>query len=309
MKELYLPSCDGVNRLHVIVWEPEGKARAVVQISHGMIEYVRRYAEFAEYLNKHGFVVLGNDHLGHGLTAADEQNLGYFCEKNMSASVVHDLHSVTAYAKKQYPGLPLFLFGHSMGSFLARRYMMNFGYELTGAIICGTGGQPGAVLAGGRVLAELIRLVRGDRHRSKLLQKAAFQSYNARIKDAKTSNDWLSRREENVERYNRDKYCTYRFTVNGYRGLFSTIAYIQRKSNIAKLPKELPVFLIAGEEDPVGAYGKGVLAVSESYKKQGLTDVECKLYPQDRHEILNEEDREVVFEDVRNWLEKHLPQK
>lgn len=191
MQERYISS--GSSRLHIAVWEPSGERKAIMQISHGMIEYIKRYSHFANYLNQAGILVIGNDHKGHGLTAEKDEDLGYFGEEK-SAAVIEDLHEVTRYAKKQYGAdVPYFLFGHSMGSFMARRYLMTYGEELTGAIICGTGYTPGAVLMAGKLCAGVISKVKGERHRSKFLQKLAFGSYNKRIADKRTANDWLTK--------------------------------------------------------------------------------------------------------------------
>ena len=151
-----LTSNDGVHKLHVVIWQPEENIRAVMQISHGMIEFIERYDGFARYLNEQGIVVIGNDHLGHGHTAGSDEDLGYFCPDRKSETVVKDLHTVTEYAKKEYPGIPYFLFGHSMGSFMARRYLMTYGDELTGAILCGTGEQTSATLFAGKTAAGIL---------------------------------------------------------------------------------------------------------------------------------------------------------
>ena len=244
MQERYISS--GSSRLHIAVWEPSGERKAIMQISHGMIEYIKRYSHFANYLNQAGILVIGNDHKGHGLTAEKDEDLGYFGEEK-SAAVIEDLHEVTRYAKEQYGAdVPYFLFGHSMGSFMARRYLMTYGEELTGAIICGTGYTPGAVLTAGKLCAGVISKVKGERHRSKFLQKLAFGSYNKRIADKRTANDWLTKNTEMVDAYNRDKYCTFLFTVNGYQTLFDVLGFIQKKENIEKIPKSLPVYMIAG---------------------------------------------------------------
>lgn len=306
MKELYLPSTDGKNHLHVVIWEPETPVKGIVQISHGMTEYVRRYDVFAEYLIRQGILVIGNDHLGHGKTAETDEDLGYFCPDHMSETVVADLHEVTRFAKEHYPGVPYFLLGHSMGSFMARRYLMTYGKELDGAIISGTGAQPGIVLKAGKAVASLIKFFRGDRCRSVLLKKMFFGNYNSRIPNPGTSNDWLTKDQAIVEKYNADPYCTYSFTVNGYRTILEVLSFIQKPENIAKIPETLPVFLIAGGEDPVGAYGKAVTRVYETYKKAGLRDVSIRLYKDDRHEVLNETDKESVYDDIRNWLNSHM---
>lgn len=308
-RTLKLPSKDGVHQLNVVVWEPETEIRAVVQISHGMIEMIERYEDFALFLNRHGFVVVGNDHLGHGLTAGCDEDLGYFCPKNMSATVVADLHRVTKYAKKKYSNVPYFLFGHSMGSFMARRYLMTYGEELTGAVICGTGSQKTSVLIAGKIVSGIMRLMFGDRFRSKLLKRNAFNTYQKKIKNPKTQSDWLTRDEEIVDFCIGNKYCNFIFTVNGYRTLFEVLSFIQNKNNVEKIPKRLPILFIAGEADPVGNYGKSVKAIYAAYKDAGIKNVNIRLYPDDRHEVLNELDRDRVYVDVLLWIERILAKK
>lgn len=302
-KEIYIRSADRFHRLHVVVWEPKGKVRAIVQISHGMVEHVLRYQEFARYLNRQGILVIGNDHLGHGLSAQPLRDFGYFGYGSESSRiVVADLHRVTRYAKKKYGSVPYFLLGHSMGSFMARRYLMTYGKELDGAIIMGTGYQPFLRLCAARTLAAVIRMVKGSRYRSGLLKQAAFCTYNAKIKYPRTANDWLTKETTVVDAYNRDKLCMFSFTTDGYQTLFGVIAYIQRKKNYDRIPKNLPIFMVAGTDDPVGDYGRGVKKVFASYRAVGISDLQLKLYRTDRHELLNETDRAVVFDDIRNWI-------
>lgn len=306
MKEVYIPSTDGKNKLHVVIWEPNIQVIGVVQISHGMVEYIKRYDEFARYLNQYGILVVGNDHLGHGETAKTDDDWGYFCSDNMSETVVEDLYKITCCAKKNYPDVPYFLFGHSMGSFMARRYIMTYGNELDGVIISGTGNQSGSVLKAGKIMVSLTKLFKGDRYRSRMLKNMFFSKFNARIPNVRTSNDWLTKDEAIVDKYNADKYCTYSFTVNGYRTLLEVLSFIQNENNIEKIPKNLPVFLIAGEEDPVGNYGKAVKNVYEIYEQAGIEDISIKLYKDDRHELINETDKEDIYEDIRGWMVCHL---
>lgn len=301
-----LPSKDGIHKLHVVLWEPEGNVRGVLQISHGMIEMIDRYDDFARYLNENGFAVIGNDHLGHGVTAGSDADLGYFCRKNMSATVVADLHRVTVYAKKHYKDVPFFLLGHSMGSFMARRYIMTYGSELTGAIIVGTGKQSAFALAAGKIMSALIRLFKGDRYRSELIERCIFDGYQKHIENPRTQCDWITRDDAIVDFYCENKYCNFKFTVNGYRTLFEVFTFIQKDKNIRRIPCELPLLFLAGGMDPVGDYGKAVNEVCRDYKKKGINDVSMKLYPDDRHEILNELDRKQVYEDVLRWMEKHV---
>lgn len=306
MKEVYIPSTDGKNKLHVVIWEPNIQVIGVVQISHGMVEYIKRYDEFARYLNQYGILVVGNDHLGHGETTKTDDDWGYFCSDNMSETVVEDLYKITCFAKKNYPDVPYFLFGHSMGSFMARRYIMTYGNELDGVIISGTGNQSGSVLKAGKIMVSLTKLFKGDRYRSRMLKNMFFSKFNARIPNVRTSNDWLTKDEAIVDKYNADKYCTYSFTVNGYRTLLEVLSFIQNENNIEKIPKNLPVFLIAGEEDPVGNYGKAVKNVYEIYEQAGIEDISIKLYKDDRHELINETDKEDIYEDIRGWMVCHL---
>lgn len=305
MKQIKLPSTNNKDELQVYIWETADKPKAIVQLSHGMVEYLSRYNGFAQYLCEEGFLVIGNDHLGHGYTAREE-DLGYFGE-GKSKTVVDDLYSVTEYAKKTYgDDIPYFLFGHSMGSFMARRYVMTYGQALTGAIICGTGSQPAVALGAGKFLAGLIGLFKGERYRPNILDTIAFGAYNKRIENPVSKSAWLTKDEEIIKSYDNDKFCTFKFTVNGYKTLFDSISFIQKKENINSIPKALPLFLIAGAEDPVGEYGKGVKIVYDSYLAAGIKDVEIKLYEGDRHEILNELDKENVYKDISDWIEKHL---
>lgn len=305
-EQFSLPSADGIHQLHVVMWKPDIQIKAIVQISHGMVEFIERYDDFAKYLNEQGFLVVGNDHLGHGQTAGNDDDLGYFCNENMSATVVNDLHTVTLYVKKYYPDIPYFLLGHSMGSFMARRYLMTYADELTGAIISGTGRQPKLTLTAGKMVASIIKMFKGDRYRSPFLKKTAFGTYNARIKPIRTENDWLTKDTAIVDWYNSNKYCTFPFTVNGYQTLFEVLTFIQKPENYNKIPKKLPIFMVAGDEDPVGEYGKGVTQIYQNYKEAGIKDISMKLYDGDRHEILNELDRETVYTDIAEWIGKHL---
>lgn len=306
MKEIRLPSNDGVHKLHVVIWEPETEVKAVLQISHGMTEMITRYDHFAKFLNTKGILVIGNDHLGHGETAGCDEDLGYFCPQNMSATVVKDLHSVTEYAKKEYPNVPYFLLGHSMGSFMARRYLMTYGEELTGAVIVGTGSQPKPVLLTGKIVSSLIQLFKGARYRSPFLGMVSFGKYNERFKSDAHHCAWLTKDAKVWEFCANNKYCNFGFTVNGYKTLFDVLSFIQKKENVAKIPKKLPIFMVAGTDDPVGSYGKDVPNIFETYQQIGIEDIRMKLYEGDRHEIINELDKDVVYSDIYSWLEQHM---
>lgn len=302
MKEVYIPSTNNRNQLHVAIWEPERETKAILQISHGMVEYIVRYDDFAKHLNQQGILVIGNDHLGHGQSVLDESEFGYFGKEKGSA-VVDDLYVVTKYAKKQYgENIPYFLMGHSMGSFMARRYLMSYGKKITGAIISGTGYKAAPVLDAALFFSAVTKFFHGERYRSPFLKWLAFHTYNRKIAEVKTENDWLTRDEAVVAAYNENPYCKFSFTVNGYETLFGAIKYIQKQNNWEKTPKQLPILMIAGEEDPVGSYGKDVKKVYKKYQQMGCSHIELRLYKDDRHELVNELDREAVYADISQWI-------
>ncbi len=302
-------SKDGKTKIHAVKWLPENKnVHAVMQITHGMVEYIERYDEFACYLAERGYLVVGHDHLGHGASVSQESDWGYFTAKKPSEIVVADIYQVTRIIRSQYPELPYFILGHSMGSFLLRRYLTLHSEDVTGAILCGTGSQPDILTGFGMFVCRLIGAFRGGHHRSRFVTGAAFGSQYADFDTtgAEPAKSWLSKNEESVRAYYNDPRCTFVFTLNGYYGLFSTIRYVSQMKHIRKIRKDLPVFFIAGEEDPVGNFGEGVKKACAQYRQAGIQDVKIKLYPNDRHEILQETDREQVFADVYQWCKKRI---
>lgn len=304
--EFYIESSNGKNNLRVMMWKPEVPVSAIVQVSHGMIEHIERYDSFARYLAERGFLVVGNDHLAHGKSVTNSSEFGYFPSDNPSKTVVEDLYKLTRLVKAQYPDCPYFLLGHSMGSFMARRYLMTYGSELDGAIIMGTGEQPAIALGAGKLLIKLMSLFKPMTYRSKLIEQACFGSYNRRFKPQRTKQDWLSQDTTVVDAYRQDPFCTFTFTLNGYQTLFNTLSFIKRTENINQIPKDLPIFMVAGKEDPVGNYGKTVLKIYQGYKSKGIQDISLKLYENDRHELLNELDKEQVYADLYTWLKEHI---
>ncbi len=306
-EEFFIPSGSAGRKLHCISWQPDGgEVKAVVQIVHGMVEYVGRYEEFAGYLVSKGYAVLGHDHLGHGKTAADEEELGYFSEKDGDRHVIGDIYRVTCRGRELWPDSPLVILGHSMGSYFTRRYLTKYSRKVDGAILMGTGyvGRPAAWT--GRFLAGAFCRFKGDRYRSALLHKLVLGGNNRRIRELETENDWLSRNRESVEAYGRDPYCSFRFTAGAYRDFFSILWDLAGKKDFDHMDRSLPVLFVSGEEDPVGGYGKGVRECFRQFKAMGFQDVTMKLYPGDRHEILNELDRAVVYDDIEAWIRKVL---
>lgn len=303
-REFTYPSRDGVTQIHAIEWKPEGEVKAVLQMCHGMVEYIDRYDAFARFLNEQGYYVVGHDHLGHGKSVRSEEMHGYFHETRGNECVIGDIHRLRVMTREKYPDVPYFMLGHSMGSFLIRQYMELYGEGLSGVIVMGTGSQPAIVLGAGRVLCRVVAAVKGWNYRSALIDNMAFGSYNKRFEPARTDKDWLTKDENVVDAYRAHPWCTFRFTVNAYYHMFRGIQFVQKKENIRRIPADLPLFLVAGADDPVGNFGKSVRQVYETYRKCGMKDVSIKLYENDRHEILNETDRETVFADLLRWMEE-----
>ena len=307
VNEFFYPSADGITQIRALEWVPDGAPRGILQISHGMVEFIDRYDRFARAMASAGFYVTGNDHLGHGRSVVDQDALGYFAVNDPCGCVQGDLLSLRRRAQEKHPEVPYFILGHSMGSFLVRRFIELYPDGVRGAVIMGTGWQDPATLAAAKTLTGLTGLVKGDRHRSKFLTGLALGSNNKPFEPARTPVDWLSRNTDNVDRYMKEPLNNFTFTVNGYRVLFTTIAECEKKENIARLPKDLPILIVSGAEDPVGAMGKGVKKTRDSYLAAGMTDVTMKLYENDRHEILNEDDCAVVDADILGWMEARLP--
>ena len=302
-EEFYFDSRDGEHKIHAIRWVPEvEKPACILQVVHGMAEYIDRYDSFARYLAERGILVVGDDHLGHGKTVRAGEPYGYFCKEDAPTVLVRDEHRLKKMIQEQYPGVPYIILGHSMGSFITRNYMLRYGTGIDGAIIVGTGMQSKAALLCARALAAIPGALFGPEYVSRLVDKAAFGVYNKRIKPSATPFDWLSRNEENVRAYIDDPMCGFIFTVNGFQTLFKLIWQLHDKEQLKKMPTSLPVFFLSGAEDPVGSYGRGVEQVYRSFIEIGMKNVQMKLYPDDRHELLNELDREDAYGDIYRWL-------
>ena len=305
--EFYFPSSDGKTLIHVNQWTPtDRKIVGVVQIAHGVAEYGARYEPFAQYLCSHGFVVVANDHLGHGKSLIAGKPMVYFGEKDGWWHVVDDIETLRAKVAKVFPDVPYFLFGHSMGYFLSRTHLIRYPGKLDGCILCGTGHQPAAVIAGGKFIAdrEIRRL--GKHAFSVKADNLAFGAYNKAFAPNRTPFDWISARTANVDAYIADPLCGGNTTLGLFRDMLDGLTFITKQSNINQMDKELPVFFIAGDQDPVGDMGKGVRKAHDCFKKAGIRDLNIKLYHGLRHEILNEASRQYVYRDVLDWLEARI---
>ena len=296
------PGNDGVTEIHVRRCTPDGEIRGVVQLAHGIAEHIMRYDPFASFLAEHGFVVVGNDHMGHGQSIAAEDALGFFTEQDGWSTAVSDMHTLHDLTAAEFPGLPYFLFGHSMGSFLTRTYLNNYPTGLSGAIICGTAQMSSGLMQSGRTIGKAEIRRKGAKYHSQMLNNVAFGAYNNGIENKRTAYDWLTRDESVVGAYIADPLCGFIPTAGLFTDMMDGLIYNSRRANLELMNKALPVFFIAGDKDPVGDCGKGVQKAYTFFLNAGMTDVTLKLYHDCRHELLNELCKEQVKADVLAWI-------
>lgn len=280
--------------------------KAVIQIVHGMAEYIDRYDDFARYLVGRGFVVCAEDHVGHGDSANGPEDYGHMPLKGGKNVVVGDVHTLHSMVARAFPGVPYVLYGHSMGSFIARSYIARYGDELDACVLSGTGNVPANLSKMGNSLARFIASIKGERYRSKLIDNMGAGAYGKKIENARTPLDWLSTDPEVVDAYIADDKCGFMFTVGGYATLLDLTAEVVTPECAERVPKNLPIFLVAGDGDPVGDMGEGVKAAAELLRGAGVQTVDCKIYSGMRHEIHNEKGKEQVYDDIATWIEEHV---
>ena len=299
-------SSDQKTNIHAITCLPkDNKFTRVFQIIHGMCEYIERYLPFIEYLTTKGFIVVGHDQLGHGQSINSEEDLGYVGEPDPNDLLIKDIHILRTLTQKKYPDLPYFICGHSMGSYLLRQYICIYSKGLAGIIILGTGYMSPCETLMSLGFLNFLACFKGMRHRSKLTKKISFElgpykKYDHENKDI--NNSWISRDPEIVKQYYADKKCQFDFTINGFFGLVTAIRYSCNPSNVAKINKDIPILFVSGDKDPVGNNGEGVKKAYEIMKLIGSVDVTLKLYEGSRHEVLNELNRDEVYEYILNWV-------
>ncbi len=301
-------SSNGRSSVTYYILTPEGvELRGIVQISHGMCEYFSRYTVFAKYLCSLGFIVCGNDHIGHGASAPRTNELGFFAVRDGWNFLVQDMQKLTDIMQSRYPELPYFVLGHSMGSLITRIYLTTCGERLSGCILSGTAG-PNPLARTGMRMANSVAHSKGMTYRSTFLSSLAFKNYNRRIAEPHTTFSWLSRDPNVVQIFQSDAKCNFIFTATGFRDLFTLVERANHARCFKKTPHNLPLLLIAGDRDPVGGYGDGVRRVARLYHAAGQKDLDVIFYKDARHEILNETNRLDVFGDISRWLEKHMTQ-
>lgn len=302
-RETAFDSCRKGERIFVRIAEPAGRGsvKGVVQIAHGMAEHSLLYVDFMKALASGGYVAVANDHLGHGKSVAPGGVYGYFGDGGCQ-NLIDDMHTLYGMMRREYPGVPYFLLGHSMGSFLARSYTAQFGNELDGAVYIGTCGNAGkAVYAAERLLGNFFVKRRGPTGHHPLFAKLSTQTYNKAFEPARTPNDWISRDTEQVDLYTNDPLCGFDMTVSGYRDIVALQAEINSEDWFKKVP-DIPILILSGDRDPVGGCGKGVRQVAERLKKTGH-QVRTVLYPQARHAILTETNKDEVYNEILDFLE------
>lgn len=301
-EEFTFDSRDGKTKLHAVRWVPECKVVCILQIVHGMSEYIERYEDMAQFFAGRGILVTGDDHLGHGKSVSEDGEYGYFCEQDPATVVVRDVHRLKKMTQEDYPGIPYVILGHSMGSFILRNYLFRYGTGIEGAVICGTGSRSNFQNLVCQAVAAVVGVVLGEKHTAKIIDRLAFGSYNKRIENPKTSFDWLCTDEKVVEAYEKDEMCGFIFKVNGFKTLFQLLGRLNKKENLDKMPKNLPIYFVSGDMDPVGDYGEGVRKAYEDFRRAGMERVSMKLYPGGRHEILNEKNKIQVYEELYPWI-------
>lgn len=303
-EEFFFDSKNGKNKIRAkLIFPTNGhNIKGIIQFSHGMCEYIEKYDDFIRFVVDNGFVFACNDHLGHGKSVNNENEFGFFADKDGYKYLIEDLHTLTQIVKNKFPSKPCFLIGHSMGSFIARCYAAKYGSEIAGLMICGTMGPQWMVDAGIQ-LADTIIKKKGNLYRSKKLDKLSFEFANINFEPVKTKYDWICSDENVVKKHAEDKISSFIFTVSGFKDLFYLVKMCNDEKNIKNTPKDLPIFIFSGDMDPVGENGVGVRKVYELYKKIGVKEIELKLYPEKRHEMLNETNKECVYNDILNWIE------
>lgn len=299
MEEFYLQS-NGGGKLHCAVWHTNQTPRAVVQLVHGIAEHIGRYDHFARYLAENGFVVAAEDHMGHGGSIGEDGVKGYFAGGWMTA--VADVKLLCAHMKAEYPGLPYYILGHSMGSFLLRTYLYTYPGTIDAAIISGTGWEPSAVIRAGLAACRLEQLRLGEKRTSPILTKLMFGSYNKPFAPVRTKDDWICSDPAVVDAYTADPLCGFDATIGLARDMLTGIEMNEIRENLLKMDKLLPLLFVSGGKDPVGGMSKGVLHCIDAFKRAGMRKITIRIYPEGRHEMLNEVNRNEVYQDILNWL-------
>ncbi len=306
-EEFYFDSRDQIHKIHAMKWIPETEDYAgILQISHGIAEHIERYDEFARFMAERGFLVVGNDHLGHGKSIASREDKGYFTKNDAVTVVVRDIHRLKKITQEEHPGIPYFILGHSMGSFMLRNYLCRYGTGIDGAIITGTGSRSTLEIRCGKPFVYLISMFRGWRYLSPMMDHIVNGHNNDKIDVRRTEFDWLSRDEAEVDKYIADDMCGFPITTNAVLTIGNAVDNLHKKDYLDKMPRDLPIAFFSGDMDPVGHWGQDIPLIVKQFQEMGMQDLFVKMYPRARHEIINETNRNEVYRDIYGWLERQL---
>ena len=304
--EFYYLSADGKTQIHAVEWIPDEKPKAILQIAHGFTEYILRYEQFAEYLVKKGIMVVGNDHLGHGKSIAKDSEPMYFGPTGSWKWAVEDMYTCTKMIKEKYPEIPYYMLGFSLGSFLLRTYLIEYPGIADAAIIMGTGETPPVQIALAKFIANKEAKKVGENHTSPMIKKLTFDTYNKFFAPNRTDYDWLCSDNEGLDEYIADQMRGGNLSAGLFREMLSGMKFTSEIKNLKKMNLNTTILFIYGDEDPVGEKGKGVIKAYHKFQDIGMKDVEIKLYPKLRHDILHEKCKKEIYEYVYNWIEKKL---
>jgi alpha-beta hydrolase superfamily lysophospholipase len=284
-------------------WLPDGEVKGALQIAHGLAEHAARYARFAEAATARGYAVYADDHRGHGQTAPTDADLGLWAEEGGWNKILGDLHQLNRHMAKEHPGVPLLALGHSWGSLLFQNFVFAYPGDVDGVILSGTGATPAWLANAGRMLSRVERRRIGKRGKSPALKALVFGAYNKKFKPNRTEFDWLSRDPLEVDKYIDDKFCGYESCTESWFEMFTGVAHISQQSQRERIPNELPLLLLSGENDPLHEGIKNLEGLRDNYKKAGVQDVELKIFPDGRHESLNETNRDEVTDFMLDWFD------
>ena len=300
-KKSFIISFDGT-KLLLRIWDDVKEPMGIVQIFHGMAEHSGRYNSFASFLNENGFIVYASDHRGHGYSLHDNNVYGYIGEDGFN-NIVKDQRIISDMIGQRYGSLPLYIFAHSFGSFIGQEYIIGYSNDIDGIILSGSAKQSGLDVRAGSLIASIQNKLLDNTLPAKLIDRLSFGSYNRQVKDRKTEFDWLSKDAKEVDKYMKDELCGFISPINFYYHLFRAFKSLYKKNRLKDIAKDLPILIISGDKDPVGKYGKSTRSLYSQYEKLNLADIELKLYEDARHELLNEINRQAVYDYILQWLE------
>lgn len=307
IEEKFTFQSDDLREIVVYKWFRKKQViKGIVQIAHGMAETAARYQRFAQALTQAGYVVYANDHRGHGESADSIDLQGYLSEQDGFKLLIQDISHLTTIIAEEYPKAPIVLFSHSMGSFASQRYIMDYPVEIAGLILAGSNGEQGITVTAGKLLAKIEMAIRGKKAKSHLMNHLVFDAYNKHFTPQTTGFEWLTRDKEELAKYLANPYCGRVFPASFYYEFLSTLEYIEDPKNFHKIPLDLPILVVSGDQDPVGDFGSGVRKLQARYATCGVKDLEMKLYDGARHELLNETNRDQVTYDIIEWVSRKL---